>query len=98
MSDTTDPTSGFITRNSFTREEWDQALTAAREAAQSGRLEPTFGDVGQGVGLNQETRAPLDLTRLNDHAYWTQNKAQILAAAAAGELSGQPNSTDSLNN
>ena len=83
---------GFQTRNSFTREEWDQALTAAREATQSAA--PTFGDVGQGVGLNQETRAPLDLTRLNDHAYWTQNKAQILAAAAAGELSGQPNSTD----
>lgn len=97
MSDTTDPTTGFTTRNSFTREEWDQALTAAREAAQSAA--PTaFGTVGQGAGLNTDDRPPLDLTRLNDHAYWTQNKAQILAAAAAGELSGQPNSTDSLNN
>ena len=94
MSDTTDPTTGFITRSGGDAWGTTEPAPQAEQAAAPVEPAPTFGDVGQGVGLQQDTRHPLDLSRLNDHAYWTQNKAQILAAFAAGELPGQPNSTN----
>ena len=85
MSDTTDPRTGFVTHNSLTDEQWAAAQAQAREAAQS-EPETGWGDVGQGVGLQQDTAAPLDLTRLDDHTYWLAHKQAFLDAAARGEL------------
>ena len=85
MTDTTDPRTGFTVRNSLSAEQWEQTQTAAREAATP---EPptTFGTVGQGAGLQQDTLAPLDLTRLDDHSYWLAHKQAFLDAAARGDL------------
>ena len=82
---TTDPRTGFTVRNSLSDESWQQAQAQAREAAQT---EPptTMGDVGQGVGRQQDTLPPLDLSRLSDHQYWLANRQAFADAAAAGEL------------
>lgn len=91
MSDTDDH--GFQIRNSETDESWQQAQAEARMAA---RREPaaTTGDVGQGAGRQQDTTGPFDPAKLGDHAYYQAHKTEILAAAAAGELPGQPNATN----
>ena len=82
---TTDPRTGFTVRNSLSDESWQQAQAQAREAAQT---EPptTMGDVGQGVGRQQDTLPPLDLTRLDDFSYWSAHKQAFLDAAARGDL------------
>ena len=94
---TTDPRTGFTVRNSLSDESWQQAQAQAREAAQT---EPptTMGDVGQGVGRQQDTTGPFDPAKLGDHGYFTENREAIMAAYARGELPGQPNATTPTDN
>lgn len=80
-------------RNSLTAEEYQAQAAAQREARQAAEPEPTWGQVGQGAGLNQDLRGPFDPSRLADHRYYLEHKAEILAAAARGELPGQHNYT-----
>ena len=85
MTDYTDPATGFTVRNNLTEAEYAAVQAAVRKAAQP-EPAPLYGDVGQGVGLQQDTRHPLDLSRLGEHQYWLANRQAFLNAAAAGEL------------
>ena len=92
MTDTTDPTTGFTVRNSLSEAEYADAQAAAREAAQP-EPGPLYGDVKQGAG--RDTLTPMTgyftTAQLNDFAFFTANKAAILAADARSELPGQHN-------
>ena len=87
MAVTTDPRTGFVTRNSQTDEEFTAERAAAREAATP---EPFTGpgDVGQGV-RGEPTPSGFTLAQLSDHGFYEAHKAEILAAAARDELPGQ---------
>lgn len=82
----TDPRTGFITRNSQTDEEYLASQAALREAAQAAPA-PAWGNVGQGATLNEDTTGTFDPNKLGDFAYYQAHKAEILAAAARGDLS-----------
>lgn len=84
----TDPRTGFTVRNSQSAEEWEAQRAAARQAAQPAPA-PAFGNIGQGATLNQDTTGPFDPAKLGNFAYWTEHKAEILAAAVRGDLPGQ---------
>lgn len=94
MAVTTDPRTGFVTRNSQTDEEWKAERAAAREAATSGAFTGP-GTVGQGV-RGEPTPSGFTLAQLSDHGFYQAHKADILAAHARGELPGQDNYTTNL--
>ena len=85
----TDPRTGFTVRNSLTPEEYEAERAARLAALEAARAEPTWGEVGQGPGRNTDRRGPFDPSRLADHRYYLEHKAEILTAAARGELPGQ---------
>lgn len=86
---TTDPRSGFVVRNSLTPEQYEAERAARVAARASSEPEPTWGQVGQGAGMNTDRRGPFDPSRLADHRYYMEHKAEILAAAIRGEMPGQ---------
>ena len=82
---------GFTVRNSLTGESWQQSQADARETAQT-EPPPTFGDVGQG-SRGDAPITSFTTAQLGSFAFFTEHKAEILAAHARHELPGQDNYT-----
>jgi hypothetical protein len=89
----TDPETGFVTRNSQTAEEYAIDQAKARMAAR--RAEPApeqeWGNVGQGAGRGTVDES-FTVANLNNFTFWTEHRDQILEAARKQELPGQANS------
>ena len=99
MSDT-DPTSGFITRNSQTAEQWEAAQAERRAAALADQPAPEqqWGTVGQGTAGRQPVDSTFSAANLSDHQFFLAHRAEILEAAKRGELEGQPGYTSTPTN
>ena len=79
----------FQVRNSETDESWQQSQTQAREAAQT-EPPPTFGTVGQDQHGDINADA-ITTANLGNFAWFTEHRADIMAAYARQELPGQNN-------
>ena len=91
MTDTTDPRTGIISHSGG--DAWGQTEAPPQAEQAPAPPEPGWPDVGQGANLNTGSEA-FTAENLNSHSFWTQNREAILKAFKAGELPGQPNSTN----